>query len=203
MKRILAVLKMPKKMGDKVVKAQFIQKSLTDNANFALPYPANIVSLVQLGTDILLLVAAETAAKSKTAGAAEARNAALTVVLNDLRNIMQMVQSVADKNPLNAETIIIGGGYDVKKAAIHQKLNNDAKDGSVSGTVLLTAEGQGAHEWQMSKDQVTIINLPATSKANTAANNLTPGDTWFFRNRKILKKGQLGDWSRWIKIMVR
>jgi len=33
--------------------------------------------------------------------------------------------------------------------------------------------------------------------------DLTIGDFWYFRNRPVLKNGEKGDWSRWIKIMVR
>jgi hypothetical protein len=202
-KHILSVLKMPMKISDKIVKAQFIQKSLTGNANFPVPYPSNIVSLAQLDTDIAAMVTTHTNARSKTVGTADVRNASLSVLLNDLRSIMQMVQAVADKTPATAETIIIGAGYDVKKTAVKQKQNDAARTGKVSGDVIITAKGAGPHEWQMSKDKVSIINLDATSGAKTTVNDLTPGDVWYFRSRPILKKGIKGDWSDWIIIRVR
>jgi hypothetical protein len=37
-KHTLAVVKSPKKIGDKIVKAQFVQKSLTGNTLFPVPY---------------------------------------------------------------------------------------------------------------------------------------------------------------------
>ena len=202
-KHILAVLKMPKAIGDKIIKAQFVQQKLTGNANFPLPYPTNIPTLAQLGLDINALVAAQTAVKSRTAGADDARNAALTLVVADLRGIIPMVQAAADKIPANAETIIPGAGYDVKKVSPHQKQGDAVKEGKVSGSVILTASGGGGHEWQMSKDLIAITNLPSTSGAKTTMSGLTPGDVWYVRNRPILKKAELGNYSLWIKFMVR
>lgn len=202
-KHTLAVLKMPKKIGDKIVKAQFVQKSLTGNPLFPVPYPSNIPTLAQLGLDITTLVSAETAVQGHTAGAAGGRNAAMAVVLADLRAILPMVQAVADRTPANAENIILGAGYDVKKVSPRQKLVDDAIEGGVSGNVILTASGGGAHEWQMSKDQIAITYLPATSTAHTTVDNFTPGDTWYFRNRPILKNGNMGNWCAWIKYMIR
>jgi hypothetical protein len=149
------------------------------------------------------MVTTHTNARSKTVGTADVRNASLSVLLNDLRSIMQMVQAVADKTPATAETIIIGAGCDVKRTAIRQKQNDTVRTGEVSGDVIITAKGAGPHEWQMSKDKVSIINVDATSGAKTTVNDLTPGDVWYFRNRPILKKGIKGDWSDWIIIRVR
>jgi hypothetical protein len=201
-KHIIAVLNVPRTIGDKIIKAQFIQSKLTGNANFTVPYPANIVTLVQLGLDITALVNAQTAVQNKAPGASDARNAALNTVLADLRNMMTMVQSKADSSPANSETIIQGAGYDVKQTAIKQKQQNAAKNTNVSGTALITADATGAHEWQQSKDQIAIITLPSTSTAHTLVSGLIPGNIWFFRNRKIAKKGQAFDWSDWMKLMI-
>src|ERR1035441_1940895 len=138
-KHILAVLKMPKKIGDKIVKAQFVQKSLSNNPNFPLPYPATIPSLAQIGIDITALVTAETAVQVHTAGTAGARNAAMQTVLADLRAVLPMIQVAADKNPANSENIILGAGYDVKKVSPRQKQLDAVKEGKVSGSVILTA----------------------------------------------------------------
>ena len=37
----------------------------------------------------------------------------------------------------------------------------------VLGTVLLTADKAGHYEWEMSKDMVTIVNLPTTTTSLT------------------------------------
>jgi len=201
-KHTLAVLNMPAKNGDKIIKAQFVVSKLTGNANFPVPYPANIVALAQLNTDITALVAAETAAKNKAPGATDARDAAINTVVADLRSIMHLVQTKADASPANAETIIMAAGYDVKKTSIKQKQLNAAKNSSVSGTVLLTADGSAGHEWQKTKDLINIINLPSTSTANTTVSGLTAGDVWYFRSRKIANKNEQFDWCEWMKLMV-
>ncbi|MBI4946541.1 MAG: hypothetical protein HY840_09085 [Bacteroidetes bacterium] len=202
-KHIIGVLKNPRAVSDKIVKAQFVQKSLTGNVNFPVPYPANVVSLAQLGTDITALVAAETAAKSKAVGTVDARNAALIIVLSDLRSILQMVQAAADKAPANAETIIIGAGYDVKRSNPHGKQQNTASDGNEEGTVLLTAEGTGPHEWRMSTDQAAWTALPSSRTAKTKVSGLTVGVKYFFQNRQLLTKGDKSDWSQSVAIRVR
>lgn len=202
-RHLIVVLKMPRRIGDQIIKAQFVQKALTGNVNFPAAYPANIVSLAQFGADIAALASAQTTAQSKTAGASDARNSALKIVLGDLRNLMQLVQSVADKNPANAESIILGAGYDIKKTAPKQKQIDAVKEGKVSGDVILTAKGAGAHEWQMSVDKIGSIMLDATTGARTTVHHLTSGDVYYFRNRPILHNAMMGDWCDWISIRVR
>src|SRR6202007_3330313 len=97
---------------------------------------------------------AEVAVTTGLVGTVAARNEALRIVMADLRSIKGMVQSVADKYPASAIDIIQGAGYTVKKASSKPKLQNDAFNTEVSGTVLLTGEGGRSHEWQMSKDEV-------------------------------------------------
>ena len=198
----IAALKMPKKIGDKIIKAQYIQNKLTGNPNFTVPYPTGIVSLAQLGTDITALVNAEALAKTKAAGAVAARNLALANVLIDLRSLILMVQIKADANVNNSASIILGAGYDVKQAKATAKKINGAFNTQILGTVLLTADASGHHEWEMSKDQVTITNLPATSTSHTTVANLTTGDVWYFRNRKVNTKKTTYNWCQWIKLVV-
>jgi hypothetical protein len=198
----IAVLKMPKKIGDKIIKAQYILSKLTGNANFPTPYPAGTVSLAQLASDITALVNAETAAQTRAAGTAAARDLALAIVMADLRNLLLMVQQKADANVPNSQNIILGAGYDVKKAKTAVKKINGAFNTQVLGTVLVTSDAAGHHEWQMSKDQVAITNLPATSTSHTTVANLTTGDVWYFRNRKVNTKKTTYNWCQWIKLVI-
>jgi hypothetical protein len=119
-----------------------------------------------------------------------------------MRSIRNKVQDKADSDTANAETIVISCDLHVKRIAIRQKQEDGAKAGAVSGSEILTAKDGGPHEWQISQDQIAITNLPATTTANTLVEDLTPGDKWFFRNRKILTKGRKGDWCAWIQFMV-
>jgi len=202
-KHTIAVLNMPRKMGDKIIKAKFIQQKLTNNADFPPPFPVNVTTLVQLGNDITALDTAETAAQNHTKGAVPVRDTALHAVIADLKNLMTMVQLKADSDTANAEAIIQNAGFDVKSTVVRQKQGNTAISDLVPGLVELTADGSGAHEWQMSKDQIAIVNLPATSVANTKVDNLVSGDEWYFRNRKIDTIGGGNPWSAWIKVRVK
>jgi len=201
-KHILAVLNMPAKIADKIVRAQSILAKLTGNPTFPLSgWPANVVSLAQLGTDVTALVNAESAVKNRT-GTAAARNVALATVIADLRSILTMVQLKADANPGNAANIITNAGFGVKTVHMKQKQRNDAQNTQVLGTVLLTGDGGGHHEWQMSKDKITITDLPPTSAAHTLVTGLKTGDVWYFRNRKINTAKTTYNWCPWIELTV-
>ena len=201
-KRIIAVLSMPAKMGDKIIKAQSILAKLTGNTTFPIAsWPANVVTLAQFGIDVNTLVSAETAVKNKT-GTAAARNAALVTVMTDLRSLMYMVQLKADANPANSTSIILNAGYTVRASHTKQKQQNDAQNTQILGTILLTADGSGHHEWQMSKDKITITDLPPTSTAHTLVAGLKTGDVWYFRNHKINTAKTTYNWCAWIELTV-
>ena len=201
--KAITVLKMPRRLGDKLIKAHSIEGALTGNPNFPLAlWPNNIVSLAQFSLDVQAFEDAEVVVATGLIGAAAARDAALTVVMNDLYAIKTMVQLAAEKDPANAEIIIESAGFSVKKPSSKPKLQNDAFNTEVTGTVLLTADGGRSHEWQMSKDQIDIINLPATHNAQTYVKDLTPGDVMYFRNRKLNTKTMTYNWSPWKKLII-
>ena len=197
-----AELNMPEKISQKIVRAQAVETKFTGNINFPVgSWPINIVSLTQFGTDVTTLANAEAAVASKT-GSVAARNAALVVVMTDLRGLKSMVQAKADANPTNAASIIVSAGFNVVTRNSHTKKENAALNTEVTGTVLLTADKAGHHEWQMSKDMTTIINLPATTTCTTQVMGLTPGDVWYFRNHKVNTKKTIYNWSAWIKLII-
>lgn len=186
-KYLIAVLKMPSKIADKIIRALAIVGKLTGNPTFpVVGWPVNVVSLAQYSTDVNTLVAAQTAVANKT-GTTAARKAALVVVMNDLKSIMTMVQNKANANVANAETIIVNAGFFVRTSKTKVKQQNDALNTEVQSIALLTADTAGHHEWQQSKDQVTIINLPSTSTSKTYVHNLNTGDVWYFRNHNVNK----------------
>jgi hypothetical protein len=50
---LIATLKMPSKWPDRILRAQTVQTKLTGNTNFPVgSWPANIITLAQLGIDI-------------------------------------------------------------------------------------------------------------------------------------------------------
>ncbi len=199
---LLAVLKMPTKWAERIQRATTIQGKLTGNTTFPTgSWSVNVVTLVQLGLDIAAFIAAHNAVIART-GSVAARNAAYLVVKKDLEALKAMAQLKADSDVTNAETIITGAGYFVKVIKVKQKQINDAMNTQISGTVLLTSDTPGHHEWEQSKDMVTIIHLPATSTSHTLVPGLTPGDVWWFRNKRVNTKKNIYNFSPWIRLQV-
>lgn len=202
-RHIIAVLKWPSKVEDKITKGKTVVNKLTGNANFPVStWPVNVISLAQLTTDVNAFDTAETGVKSKTVTTAT-RNAAANTVHSDLRKIMTMVQTAADANPAKAEDIIKGAGFDVKVIIIKQKQQNSVQNTEISGTILATADGTGPHQWQITKDKITITTLESTKQAHTLIPNLIPGQVYYVRNKKIPTAKEKFDWSEWKEIMVR
>src|ERR1051326_5574116 len=198
-RHIIAVLAFPRKINDFLTYAKGIYKAMTGSTYF----PNSESKLATLNTDITSLDTIESNLKmNPPKNTVEDRDAAWEIVRNDLRALVKDVQTAADAVPAKAEVIIKAASLKAKSQTIRQKRTNNVKDGNVSGTVVLEAEGAGAHEWQMSKDKTAITNLDATSTSSTTVTGLTPGDMWFFRNRSILRKGGKGDWSDWMEIRV-
>jgi len=203
MKQIVAALKMPIKIGDKIDKARGIQFKLKDDTDFLTSFPSNLTPpLEQLDTDINALVKAEEAARNKVPGSINARDEALSNVMNDLKNIMSIVQAKADESPAKAKTIIMAAGYDVKKTGIKQKQHNDVRNTQVSGTIIVTAEGTGPHQWQKSKDKITLIDLPDTISPHTIVSGLKYSEVWYFRSRKIATNDEQSNWCDWMEITI-
>ncbi len=201
-RHVLAALKWPSAIETKLQKAKTIFGKLTGNAKFPLSsWPANIISLAQLGTDIDAFDAAQTAVKKKTGTVAD-RNTKMNTVHADLVDILTMVQKTANLDPANAEDIIKGAGYECKIITIKQKQQNGAHPSGIAGIMVLTAEGGGAHQWQITKDKTNITVLDPTTTAHTLTSSLNIGDVMYQRSRPILKKGQTADWSAWIEFKV-
>ena len=201
-KHLIAVLKMPNQIAQKITRAQAIAGKLTNNATFPVAtWPANIVSLAQFITDVTTLAAAEAAVANKT-GTTAARMAALVVVMADLRSIMSMVQLKADANVVNARTIIEGAGFIVRSSGGGHKRQNAAYNTQLPGFVRVTAEGSGHTQWEMSKDMVTITILPSTNGSITTVSGLNPGDVMYFRSKKVDTNKKTYNWSPWFMLKI-
>ena len=196
-RHLIVVLMFPTKINDFITYAKGIFEAMNGNTNF----PNSAAKVATLKADIGILDSTESGLLTNPpTTTVEGRNAAMEQVKADLRSLRNDVQVVADATPAQAEVLAKSAGMNVKATTIRQKVSNDAYNGDVSGTIILTAEGGGPHEWQMSKDQIAITNLPATTGAKAKAISLTVDDILYFRNRPILKGGQEADWSAWIKV---
>jgi hypothetical protein len=201
-KHIIVTLNWPRKILERIDKPKVIQSKMTGNPNFPLPYPSNVVSLSQLGTDIAAVDAAQTNVKNGVKGAVQDRNTKIKKVKADLETMKSMVQIKSDSDPENAESMIAGTGFDYKAAFFRQKQQLGVRRTNVSGAYILLAEGGGDHEWQITNDKINITTLPATSAAHTLATGLILKQTYYQRNRKVGKKGIVNDWSPWFEFIV-
>ena len=127
-------------------------------------------------------------------------NAALEKVKADLRSLRNDVQERADADPANAEAIIASSGMSAKFQGHHGKQQNTAKESVDQGSVDLTGEGAGAHEWRISTDEINWTLLPASLVAKTTVPDLTPGTVYSFQNRRMLPNNEKSEWSQSVKI---
>jgi hypothetical protein len=201
--KAIAVLKLSNKVKTAITYAQSVATGMAANAT-SFPTPTPTLAVFQ--ADIAALVTAETAVLARTKGAVETRNAKLAIVKSDLENLRTYVQAVADAaNPGNAAAMIESVGMTLRKVTLHDKPELGIKQGSVSGTVVLTAKAAGkraAYDWQYSTDQKTWTPVPPTLQAKTGVAGLTAGTVYFFRVQPLLRTGEQ-NWSSISSFMVK
>jgi len=160
-------------------------------------FPAPVPSLVRVRAAIDKLAKAEAAALSMTVGLKQARNEARAVLVVLLTRLKAYVQGVADENPDFAVGIVESAGLSVVARGNKPKAVLGVLPGRVSGSVRLAAKAVAkvaSYAWQLSKDAgKTWVDLPKTLQAKTTVSGLTPGMTYGFRFRAIVRRG-VGDW---------
>jgi len=198
-KRVTVVLNFPKVISSFIVFVNAIILAMKNN-----PYFVSLADkITKLSDDLSSLEELEAACNTTPPTASvETRNVALGRVQDDLRTLRNDVQNIADADPTNAQSIIVSSGMSVKKSTIHGKQQNTAENGVEEGSVDLTAEGSGAHEWRMSTDGESWTALPATLTSKVTVSELTPGMVYYFQNRRILPNHEKSEWSQAIKIRV-
>ncbi len=183
-----------------IVYAKAIYLAMFENPIFA----ASAAKVANLYPDITALEVAEAGFKrTKPTHTISERNAALEKVKADLRSLRNDVQELADADPVNAESIIESAGMSSKAQALHGKRQNTAKDGVESGSVELTAEGAGHHQWRISTDELTWTLQSSSRTASTIVRGLKPGVIYYFQNQRMLPNNEESDWSQSVRIMVR
>jgi hypothetical protein len=194
------VLNFPTAVAVFIIYAKAIYLAMFENPIFA----AMAAKVAKLYVDITALELAEAGfKKSKPTHTVSERDEVLERVKADLRSLRNDVQELVTADPAAAESIIESAGMAAKDQAVHGKRQNTAKDGVESGSVDLTAEGAGPHEWRISTDEITWTLLPASLKAKTTVTGLTPGVTYYLQNRRMLPNDEKSEWSQSVKIMVR
>lgn len=196
---ILVALNLPTPVSNLIIKAKSIEKGMTGNAHFT----DSAARIIALGKSIDDLVKAETGFNTTPPSVSkETRDMYKMAVKSDLRKLRNDVQEVVDANPAIALEIIASASMDVKRKTRRGKRQNDAVNGEEEGSVWLTAEGTGPHEWRMSMDQKEWTMLPPTRTSQNTVEDLTPGAVYYFQNKPILSGRSVAEWSQAIKLRI-
>lgn len=199
-KQVTVALNFPTVISKFIVFAKAILLAMTNNPNFK----DSSAKVTKLGADVKVLDDAETACRTKPpTGTIEARNAALQAVKSDLKSLRNDVQEAADADPENALAIIASANMSVKNSATHSKQQNAAEVGVEDGTIVLTGEGAGAHEWRVSNDEIEWVYITPSFTSKTIATDLSSNTNYYCQNRKMLRNNKKGEWSQSIKIRTR
>jgi hypothetical protein len=199
----LGIIAFPEKVPDDIVFVGNVVGKMTNNPNFPSPVPT-LAAISAAAND---LHTAETAALSRTKGAASVRNAKLTLLYGLLKQLLAYVQGVADASPENGAAIIESAGFAVRKVNPRGKRVFAAKPGPIAGTVIVTAAAAGprsSYEWQYSIDAgKTWVAAPATIQGKTTISGLPSLTTVSFRYLVVTAKGGQGDWSPPTSVLVK
>jgi hypothetical protein len=162
-----------------------------------------VPTLAKVASDLAALSAAQAALKNHT-GSRVDRDGAAKVVVSDMSQLHAYVESLANADSEQAETIAGDAAMTIAKRTPHHKPPLAVKQ-TVSASVKLIAKatpGAKANEWEYSTDGGKTWNyLPPTTQANTTVNDLVPGTVVAYRQRVLLKTG-LSDWSQPISALV-
>ena len=200
--RVFVALKLPLPVPKLIKVTQGIIAAQTNNPHIPSPSP----SLATLTTALDALVTTEAATKTRAAGTVAARNVARTTLLTLMHAAKASVQQLADATPEQGEAIITSAGMGVRKTPGQTKPPFAAKQGAVSGTVVLAARAaavRASYEWEWSGDGgKTWTAVPPTLQAKTEIPGLPVATTVQFRFRAVTKAGA-GDWSQPTALLVK
>jgi len=199
-KQATAVLNPPDAINDFIIFAQKVGRMMDASPYFSASAAliAKLVADTQI-LDDLEIVCVTSPLTTNT----KARDAARVVVEKDLRGLRLDVQKAADADPLNAETIITSAGMSVKMTNYRGKQQNTATNGIEAGTVNLTAEGRGPHNWRYSTNEIEWTYLPGNRTSKLTAGGFTPGVLYSYQNQMALTNDQKTEWSQSVKLRIR
>jgi hypothetical protein len=200
-RRVIAILKLPRKVPALLVFAALVVKAMKNSRNFPDPTP----ELEEVRQRIDELRVAQAATLDRTEGTVAVRDeklAALVVLLWQLRSY---VESTAHLHPRDARRIIRSAGLAVRKDPERPPPQFRARLGVDPGTVVLMAPAaaqRASYDWAYSVDYgSTWKPLPTTLQSRTSVSGLPRPAIVKFRYLAITKAGE-GLWSEPIAIFV-
>ena len=195
------VLKVPKQKKALSPYGRRVVTCMTGSAKVPKPNPP----LSDISAACTALDVSQAAMPGNKAATAQ-RDADWLALLLLLHHELDYVNSVAEQqtSPADAEAVITGSGFSVRKGFTRNKDTLAAKYGLASGDVKLDARAvssDASYYWQWSTDMKSWVSLPETKKASTTVTGLTPATTYYFRFRALTRKG-MSDWSQVISLLV-
>jgi hypothetical protein len=193
MKRIIAVLKLTRRITDDIVYAGSVHDAMTQSDWFPkppLPY-------ARFARHIADARQASAAALNRTHGLATEQRAKVEIVRKGLQQLKAYVQLVADANPASAAVIIESAGMSVKNSRGRGKNVFLVVPGSLPGTVVLTVEraaDRASYEAEWSLDQETWTSVGSVLRSKRVISGLPSRRRVFVRARAVTKNGG-GKWS--------
>jgi hypothetical protein len=195
------VLKAPQQKKALSPYGRHVVTCMTGNAKVPSPNPP----LSAITAACAALDVSQAAMPGNKAATAQ-RDADWLALLLLLHHELDYVNSEAEQQttPAEAEAVITGSGFSVRKGYTRNKDTLAAKYGLASGDVKLDAKAvspDASYYWQWSTDMKNWASLPETKKASTTITGLTPATTYYFRFRALTRKG-MTDWSQFISLLV-
>jgi hypothetical protein len=198
----VATLTLPQLNKPLITFARAVHDHLSGNPSFPNPSPP----LPQLAASITAFEQAETTAATRAKGAAKVRDAKRQKLKEDLAHLRDYVQSIVETqtNPRDAAALIESAFMSVRKIGKRSKDELSARNGGVSGTVVLDAKAvapAATYYWHYSLDQESWTSAPETMKAKTVVSDLTSAETYYFRFRALTRAGEI-DFSQVVSLLV-
>lgn len=200
--------------SDFLARAQHIVASLSGNAHFPQPWPAQLPGLDALSASLAAYQAAYGASQTGDKGKIAARDGAREILTVQLKKLARYLELVADEDT----TILLTTGYELRKpttraAAVAETLpapdGFKLERGSLSGTIVAKAKrltGAGSYEVQLASGDPTVETnwsdggtFMRCSRIELAG--LPPGKTISVRLRGIGSR-KPGAWTAAASVMV-
>jgi len=200
-RRVIAILKLPRKVPALLDFAVSVVKAMKNNRHFPAPTP----QLAEVQHRIDELRAAQAATLDRTEGTVALRDEKLVALVSVLWHLRAHVESVADLRPRDSRRIVRSAGLAVRKVPERAPPQFRARLGAEPGTVILLAPAaarRSSYDWAFSVDYGgTWKSLPMTLQARTVVSGLPRPAIVKFRYLAITKEGE-GLWSEAIAIFV-
>lgn len=175
---------------------EFNSKDLVKHAKTVFTKISVVPSFTSLNVFIPFLQAAIN--KADTANTLQkegdkSTTSAVRAAAAELKRILRKLAADVEFIAADDETIALSSGFDIKKPSLRVPKSFNAKQGAISGTVLLeiNSHGSAAYQWEMSEDATSNFSIKdVTVKSKTTITGLTPGVKYWFRVGVITSKGK-------------